>query len=170
MTEDIRAELDRLTRQHKGKLSAAQVLEFGEANRESAIGRRLFARSDRAAAKLWRLEEASRLIRAWIEYVPQIERTVRAVVSIPSDRANDAVYRRTADVLDDRAHRVQLIENALLNISRKRMEFAYLPELGPMFDRIDAILAETRRELLEAPQPRAAGPRPQRANPPQAQA
>lgn len=155
LSDEISSELNALCESRGGILiGAKEVLAFAEEQPQSAIGKRLFAKTDKAAAREWRLGEARTLIRLWYEKEPQTDRRIRAAISVPSDRTLGA-YRRTTHALADTTTRAELVEEALKRIGATRSAYGYLPELGGFFDKLDALIAETRATLAAAPRPRA---------------
>jgi len=77
-------------------------------------------------------------------------KNIRAYVSQPSDRQNGGGYRPTQDALA--AARQELVNEALNVLTSTRTRFTHLPELDPLFARVDEVVLRWRAESL----PRAA--------------
>lgn len=147
--EKMRKELEDLTERGEGKLKAADLVRYARENKDSELHKHIFKDDDRTAAHKWRLLQARRVIRCWVEYWPQEQKNVRVVVSVPSDRVILGAYRRTSDVVGAGNERLrgEMVEEALKKISHMRESYNFLPEMMPFFDRIDVMIIEYRAQL-----------------------
>lgn len=140
-----KAELESLADAGGGLLTPEAVVEFAKNPTTALHGE--FTWDDSEAGRLYRLQQARSVIRVHVEMLPSIGQTTRAFVSIPSDRANAGGYRRTSDVLANPRWRGQAYEDALKHVGSLRKRFAYLPELAPLFDRMEA---DVRQFIVES--------------------
>lgn len=149
MRLEVKNELEALKDRLGGVVRAEDVLEF--AKDETTACHSEFKWDNEEAGHMFRLQQARGLIRVWIVYEKRVDRPVRALISVPSDRVNGKGYRSTADVLDNAFYLSQVIEEALVKIEKQREQFVHLRALDPLFARINVVVAEFRKELTEKP-------------------
>ena len=126
---------------HKGHLKPEDVLTAANANRESPLGQ-CFEWDDAAAAEEHRIDTARRLIQIVKVRVHPLKReTIRATVSLPSDRAVGNGYRSTAAVLEDAALRQELIRSRLDDVHVAVSRCELLDELAPFVAQARTLLA-----------------------------
>lgn len=141
LAADVFAELEQLAGAAEGGLlKPEQVVSFARANPQSALHSH-FEWNDSEAAEKYRLDQARTIIRAQVTVSRVAAVRCRAFVSVPSDRESGGGYRRTDTVLQS-DRRSQLIECACKELTGFRTRYAYLPEMGPLFDRINAVVSE----------------------------
>lgn len=126
-------------------LQAAEVVEAARPKNSPLHSH--FEWDDSAAAAEHRLNQARQLIRLHIQYEPRIGRTCRALISVPSDRDHGGGYRGTPAVLDSPRFRAEVLDEALTKLANMRNNYSYLPELSPLFDRLDTVIAQYRIEI-----------------------
>jgi DNA-binding cell septation regulator SpoVG len=140
--ERIREELEQVRRQDpKGLLRPEAVVDWAQAHRNSALHGE-FEWSDAVAAREYRILQAQRVIRAVVVQVPDTRRTIRAYVSVPSDRAREGGYRDVASALV-RA-RQELVNDALADLAAFGNRYSHLPELGPLFAEVVLLIERFR--------------------------
>lgn len=124
-----------------GRLHPEKAVAWARQHKRSALHARL-EWDDTVAAEAWRVEQVRGLIRVVVEAVPPSARPVRVYVSRPSDRAHGGGYQTTAEALA--AARAELVNEALNTLVRLRDRYTHLPELGPLFDGVDRLVADHR--------------------------
>ena len=148
MKEELKLELSSLMEEAKragNPLTTERVAEWGRDNPGSAIHAELYKEGDDEAAWKHRLHLAGQLIRAYITILPNVNRPVRAAVHLPTDGAG---YRKVEDVVGNPRFRAEVINDALAKVRRLRTSFAYLPELDPLWARLDAVVSAYQAELM----------------------
>lgn len=143
MKDDVKRELDALAEKTPGVLKGEHIVQFVEANPSSAL-RGEFEWNNDECGRLYRLQQANNLIRAYVTVLPQTLQRVRGFLSVPTDRANGGGYRRTEDVLRNDALRRQMVEDVLKRVEGMRTSIAHLPELQPVFAEIGVAVARFR--------------------------
>ena len=101
LNADQEQALDALVRDQM--LSAEDVLEAASDSASPLHG--LFTWDDTEAAVQYRLQQASGLIRAYVVVMPNINRPVRAYVSLGTDRTQGGGYRQMPRVLGSKKMR-----------------------------------------------------------------
>lgn len=146
ITKDEFAELNDLI--ERGLLRPKAVLEKA-ISPKSALHNR-FTWDDTKAGRLWRLEEAKRLVvQVKVELQPDPERPpvkVRAFVSLANDRVAGGGYRPIATVLEDVDLRGQLLQTALAELQTLQKRYRHLSELATVFAELDAVVARQQRK------------------------
>lgn len=145
MRQELMSELDLLTEKNSGILKAEELVEFAKDPATHAHAE--FEWDDSEAGKLYRVQQARQLIRVYVRFEPRVNKEVRAMISVPSDRTTGGGYRRMSDVLDHAQYRIQVVEEALKKIQTLRDGFGYLPELVPLFDKIDEQIRQFRQQI-----------------------
>lgn len=145
MNDEQRSELDRIAEENNGMLIPAKVVEFA-ADKKTALHSH-FTWNDREAAAKHRENEARALIRVYVAFLPAVQRTTRAFISVPSDRANGDGYRRAEDVISNPMLLNQMVDEVRKKISNLAESYAYLKFLDGLWPRLSS---EIERFLAEA--------------------
>lgn len=133
----IRAELEGL-RETAGLLRPDKVVKFARDPKTALHA--CFTWDDKKASERWRIEEARRLIRVYVEVEEgKDEAPVRAFVSLSTDRANKGGYRAMVDVLQDPELYSQLLADALKESERFREKYKKLKEMQPVLKAMDKV-------------------------------
>lgn len=111
-----------------------------------------FEWDDSEAGRLYRVQQARQLIRAFVYYEPRVGQKVRALVSVPSDRTNTGGYRRTQDVLAQPDWQAELVGEVAAKIRNLQQSYSYLRQLDPLWPRLDATVATFLAEMAVARQ------------------
>lgn len=101
-----------------------------------------FEWDDAKAAESHRLNQARQIIQAHVEYLPGVNKEVRAWSSLPADQATGGGYRKTSDVVQRPDWVSQVYEQAARSISQVAKRYEYVAALKPLFERIEI---ETRQ-------------------------
>lgn len=141
LAERRRAELAALVAENGGTITPAQVVEH--AAQPTSTLHALFTWDDTLAARQWREAQAAKYLRAVVRLVPvghSHPMTVRAFVSLSSDRGESCVYRPIVDVLENDDHRAQLLADARAELIALQRKYQHLQELHDVWDVIDRAL------------------------------
>lgn len=153
MTEKQAKELAALAaRADGGLLTAEAVLDFASDKRTALHAEFLW--DDTEAARLYRLDQARLVIRAYVTYEPRTARTVRGLVSVPSDRANTGGYRPVERVLESPLWTAELVAEVGAKVAALKAAYSYLSVLDGLWPRLEA---EVRDYLAEMQAGRRAG-------------
>lgn len=136
-TMSVKDELELIRSKHCGLLRPEDVVAFAR-NPETALHKR-FVWDDGEAAAKYRLWQARQVISAVVTVPPSRQQTVRAYVSLPSDRSNGNGYRSVGYVLSKENMRTELLRKALDEAKRWRDRYRHLKELVPVFDAINNV-------------------------------
>jgi len=143
-------ELEKIRSKTDGKLIPEMVVEYAH-NKNNPL-HRYFVWDDSEAARLFRLRQASELIRVCVRIIPGTKTAVRAYVSLTNERKNapgrsaddeddgKTVYRRIDDVVSDTAMRKQLLADAMCELAAFRRKYCNLSELASVMKAVDAYL------------------------------
>jgi hypothetical protein len=147
--KDVIGALRDLAANNGGRLKAESVVEAAR-DPESPLHSR-FTWDDSEAAEQWRLQEAQRLIRVVVEYLPtdKTETPVRVFVSLKKDRADGSGYRRTVDVMSDDEMRAQLLADAVTDMDAFKERYRRVQELTEVFAAMDRVTTEQRGQRKE---------------------
>jgi len=142
MTEQSAAvvqELQRIAASNGGILQPCAVVDAARA--EDSILHDRFTWDDGEAASQYRLWQARQLIRCSVIVEPRTETTVRAFVSLTSDRENDGGgYRETVRVMARADTRADLLADALAELEVFQRKYAALTELAGVFSAARAVM------------------------------
>jgi hypothetical protein len=141
LAERRRAELATLVERHGGAITPAQVVQHA-ANPESTL-HALFTWDDTLAARQWREAQAAKYLRAVVRLidVPNAQpMTVRAFVSLSTDRGTTCAYRPIEDVLDDETRRANLLADARAELIALQRKYQHLQELHEVWEAVDRSL------------------------------
>lgn len=133
-------ELDRIYREH-GELKAADVVD--ESRNAAAPLHSIFEWNDTAAAEMYRINQAEKLIRAVVVTVPEEgtksgqPRLVRAYV-----HTEESAYHPIGVVVANTDYTKIMLTEALRELAAFRKKYAALTDLTSVFDTIDIVLAE----------------------------
>jgi len=144
-SQEMQAEVLRLANANGGLLKPQAVVDAAEPEDSPIHG--WFTWDDSEAARAWRVEQARQLIQVTVTILdrPKGEPvTVRALVSLPSDRKDEGGYRLTAAVVSDADMRAEMLTDALGELERIKHKYATLKELVPIFEALDRV--KTRAE------------------------
>lgn len=130
-----------------GLLKAEAVVERAKDPASTLHGLFLWDK-DQAAMEHW-LSQARQVIRCWVYHEPLVRREVRAVVSVPSDRADGGGYRQTRQVITDVNWLAQLVDEALGHITRLKDRYEHLVVLDPLWPRLEMAVAEFKAEAVK---------------------
>lgn len=146
VTADILAELDAIAASSEdGRLHPEAVVAF--ARRPDSALHAKFEWDDSVAAEQYRLQQARSVIRAQVRVSEVVGRRCRAYVSVPSDRTSDGGYRPTDAALSRTAIRMQMVESVLEELAKARDRYPHLPELNPLWLRIEAAISDYHAAL-----------------------
>jgi hypothetical protein len=116
-----------------GVLKAEDVVEFAK-DPETALHKR-FTWDDEECGKQHRLWQARELIRAVVVVIPNVNKEVRAYVSLMEDRGQEGGgYRHIVSVLSDEQQRRRLLAQALVEFDRWKDKYESLKELAAIFE------------------------------------
>ena len=120
LNDGAKKEIDAITAKH-GVLTPLAILDYAK-NPKTELNK-FFTWDDGEAAHRWRLEQAKGLIRCYVTILPGKTETIRAYVSLSSDRQNTnqhtahsakgmGVYRPITEVLKNKDTRETLLRDA----------------------------------------------------------
>lgn len=133
----IRQELELIRSKSKGVLYPQDVVEFArDPNTEL---HKHFTWDDSEAARQYRLEEARRLIRVHVTYLPRNNQPVPCYISLPEKRANGGGYITIEHALSKAEYRRQMLEDALVALQALENRYHMLRELAPIWDAVDKV-------------------------------
>lgn len=107
--QDLKNVLSEIYQENGGKITPELVLERAK-SKQSPIHHR-FEWDDSVAGSLYRIEQARSIIQSVKVEMPTQQGTtvtVRAYVSLPSDRANNGGYKHVSEVISSRQMREEL--------------------------------------------------------------
>lgn len=141
--------LTQMARQKNGMLMVDDVLE--EAKDESSILHKHFEWDNSEAADLYRRQQARALIqKCRIQLVETEPVSIRAFVSLPTDRGAGGGYRLTSEVVSDASMKEELLHDIRLTISRWSRKLHLLDQ------DIADLLIEVETRIAKQPEDRAA--------------
>ncbi len=137
----IQEELDAVRKMHKGILYPKDVVEAAR-SKTSAMHKE-FEWDDTEAAQKWRIEQARKLIRIFVEVVDdgRNHKSSRVFVALRSENNSGGGYRLMADVLSDEELRKQLLLDAYNDMQSFAQKYASLKELTGVFRAIRRVKA-----------------------------
>ena len=139
---EIRQELERLARLHGGVLTPEAVVKA--ARPKSSVLHSRFEWDDSDAAEKYRLWQARQLMRVVVQYEAVGTREpveVRVMTSLSTDRSGDTRgYRVTTAVLEDPAHRAQLLADAKEEMRKFQAKYQQLTELAEVFIAMENVI------------------------------
>lgn len=131
------AELEALRRASGGMLKPTDVVKFAKSPKTAL--HKFFEWDDSKAAKEHRLAQARSLITEYVITVEDVDFPVRALVSLPSDRAHGRGYRSIQDVMESAAMRAEYLNEALAALNRCKAKYGQLKELARVWSAIDKV-------------------------------
>ncbi len=147
MNQAQHEELKRLAAEApSGLLTAESVVEH--AKKEDSPLHELFEWDDSEAAKLFRIQQARQTIRAFVRYEPRINRNVRGLVSLPTDRLNEGGYRETEKVVQRPEWVAELVSEVSAKVRGMKDSYSYLHQLDPLWPRLNAVVDQFVAELM----------------------
>lgn len=126
--------LKALCKKNKGLIMPEVVVD--EARSVTSPLHKYFTWSDSEAAEKYRIEEAKRLLRVTVIYLPGENggyTRVRAFQSLTTDRNNEGGYRTTVSILSSEKYRKQLIADALNDMKSFRQRYNCISALADVF-------------------------------------
>lgn len=138
--DHLKTELEAIRLKNGGLLTEEAILNVAKAKSHPLHSE--FTWDNTAAAKLWRLEEARRLIRSvyiTLESPKHAPVSVRAYASLPSDREAAGGYRAIQDVLADKDLRKELLAAALSELEAFKRRYSNLAQLAPVFIALETV-------------------------------
>ena len=134
----IAEELDHIADANGGVLQPEKVVAFAQ-NPDTALHDQ-FEWSDSEAARKYRLDQAREVIRLRVTIIPHKEETIRAYVSLTTDRGvPGGGYRKTLDVISDEQRFKQMLADARGELQSFRRKYAILQELAPVFTAMEEV-------------------------------
>lgn len=144
----VKKELETIRQKNGGILDPEAVVEFAR-NPKTAMHSK-FDWDDSSAGQKYRLWQARSIINVYVEILPQSTESVRAYVSLPSDRKQGGGYRALVDVLSNEDHRAELLGQALSEARLFQRKYQQLKELSPVFAAIEDVEAAIPQPLKAA--------------------
>lgn len=129
-------ELNELCQSNGGLLEPEHVVDY--AADPNTMLHSKFTWDNDAASHLWRLHQARNLIRVVVTVEKSTQSVIRAFVSLSSDR-EEGGYRAMVSVLNNKAMRQQMLEDAKRELIVFRDKYSMLKELSKVFEAIDSI-------------------------------
>lgn len=148
--KDYRKELELIRTKHKGLLRPHDVVKFAR-DPKTALHKK-FTWDDSKAAEEYRLWEARSLIRVAVIVEENTTESVRAYVSITDSRGKEGGYRAVAEVMDDKALRARMLQDALddLNFFRDKYNvIRKISDINPVFIAIDEVLPKEVKKVAK---------------------
>jgi hypothetical protein len=121
-----------------GLLKRESVVEFAR-DRQTAL-HAAFEWNDKEAAVQHRLHQAGQLIRVYVQFEPMVQRKCRALISVPSDRAEGGGYRRTPQALANPVWLEEMLQSVRKRIESMRQSNSHLRQLDSLWPRLDAVI------------------------------
>lgn len=147
MNQAQHEELKRLAAEApSGLLTAESVVEH--AKKEDSPLHELFEWDDSEAAKLFRVQQARQVIRAYVKYEPRTARKVRGLVSVPTDRVTTGGYRTTEQVLLHEEWVTQMVSEIAAKVRGLKDQYSYLPHLDTLWPRLNSVVDQFMSEML----------------------
>lgn len=137
----ILAELEEIQQLGDGLIRPSAVVEY--ARDPNTLLHSRFTWDDTEAAEQWRLEQARKIIRVHVKMTMPDKLdvvSVRAYVSLPSDRKSGRGYRSLATVMDHADLRAELLDTAKRELRAFRRKYKTLTELAEVHSAIDRIV------------------------------
>lgn len=137
-------ELQLIADANGGTLTPEAVVDFAS-DPETAL-HSAFEWDDTEAARLYRLEQAEKVIRVTVTIIERPQEPpirVRAFVSLSTDRKDSGVYRRIEDVMADDHMNEILLADAMRELSSLKKKYAHLQRLRKAWD----VIEELEREM-----------------------
>lgn len=138
----IEEELEEIAQAHGGVLYPADVVEY--AKDENTALHSQFDWDDETASHKYRLWQARYIIHMRVTVIEEAKTETRMFVSLKSDRIAGGGYRYTVDVMSDHERRKELLGEAYRNFKSWQAKYNQLKELGPVFDAMESVIAETQ--------------------------
>lgn len=151
MSHDLRqnalAEIQSIERKNNGVIPIGDVLEKAR-DKRSALHELYEWDINEAAERYWsdRTREIIRSYRVMVKVIGSDKpESVRAFVSLSTDRQKDGGYRSLTAVLDDEERREVMLEDALADLARFQKKYAVISELESVFVEIEKVLPLAKR-------------------------
>lgn len=136
-SQQVISELVRISDEHGGLLRPEDMVEEARPS-SSVLHPHIFNRSPDEAAEQYYLEQAKRLIRITVQYMPVKGESVRVRVfqSLSTDRHSEGGYRTTVSILSSADYRKQLLADAMKDLEVFERRYRTLQELADVFSAI----------------------------------
>jgi hypothetical protein len=134
LTSERLKELRELEKANDGILKPEDVVDRAKNPKSALHG--AFTWDDTEAAKQYRLEQARRLIRVTVEYIPAADTEMRAYVSVRSDRNDEGGYRHFPTLMRSENGRKSVLETALWELENFQRKYSQIKELVEVFESI----------------------------------
>lgn len=134
LTEERLNELREIEKANNGILKPEDVVEKAKNPKSALHG--AFTWDDSEAAKQYRLEQARRLIRVTVEYIPSTKSEIRSYVAVKAERYENGGYRHLPTLLKSDAGRKSVLETALWELETFQRKYAAVEELVGIFEEI----------------------------------
>jgi hypothetical protein len=144
----IAEELSSIQQRNGGILRPADVVDFAK-NEETALHSQ-FTWDDSEAATNYRLWQARAIIRLSVTIIGTDTEPVRALVSLSTDRTRGGGYRSIEAVMADEADREQLLNDALMELTRAKRRYKSLSKLAPVWAALDEVTVVVDKEQKTA--------------------
>ena len=141
MNDLVKSELERIQAKHNGFLRPQDVVDAARSSKSPL--HEYFEWNDSEAAQRYRLAQARALIRVAVVVEPTTAESVRAFVSLSSDRNAAGGYRALAQVLSDEVMKETLLADALRDLTafqRKYDALKAVTRLNRLFASIDDVV------------------------------
>lgn len=136
-----KAEMAALVERHDGIVTPAMIVAFATDPKTALHS--LFTWDDTEAAKQYREQQARDYLRAVVRVIPRENNaavSVRAFVSLTSDRGPENIYRPIERVLSDEDMRAQLVADALSELRALSRKYGHLQELAQVWVEVDQLV------------------------------
>lgn len=142
----VRDELERIRKHNNGLLRPEDVVEA--AKLKSSPLHDKFDWDDGTAAHNWRLEQARRIIRVFVQVIDTGKGMAesRVFVALSSDKSIGGGYRVLTDVLDDESLRKVLLQDAYEDMRRFTQKYSTLIELDEVFRAMDEVKRKRKHD------------------------
>lgn len=151
----IAEELVQIQKAHRGLLRPVDVVAFAR-NPKTALHAQ-FDWEDSVAAEKWRLRQAQEVIRLSVTVISSKVGSVRAFVSLSSDRQKKGGgYRAVVDVLDDAGLLRQMLADAFDDLRAFKDKYEKLKQLQPIWKAMNKVEKLLPRSSQQQPERKAA--------------
>ncbi len=143
-------EIKAIERKNGGKVHPDDVVDFARKHKDSAL-HSAFEWDDSAAAQQYRLEQARRLLRVFVEVVPHVATPIRAYVSLIDDRmkakdgdedgeqVQNGGYRHMPTLMRTVSGRAAVLKTAMWELKTFEAKYEHLAELSGVFAEIKKV-------------------------------
>lgn len=130
--ELILGELQKIARQHRGKLTTTAVVKAAKSS--TSVMHKRFTWDDTKAAVAYRHWQAEKLLRQFWVVEPVSRHEIPLYIAVESDRrSKGGGYRRWEDILADPERRQEFVGQALVELEQIERRYGALEELRGVF-------------------------------------